>query len=102
MVGAFTVVSSSTVLAAFASVPPTARARTESAFFPSLSDQALIRLALAGKASKPLVAQRVAELFGESGDEVPAEIREVIDFVVGLAQEEARLAAALAPEIAGA
>ncbi len=66
------------------------------------ADQALIRMALAGKASKPLVAQRVAELFGETADEVPAEIREVIDFVAGLAREEARLAAAAPPTIAGA
>jgi putative ATP-dependent endonuclease of OLD family len=56
------------------------------------TDVGLIRQVLAGKASKPLLAQRVAELFADEGVDVPDEIRSVIEFVVELAREEARLA----------
>jgi putative ATP-dependent endonuclease of the OLD family len=56
------------------------------------SDIRFLRQVLAGKASKPLLAQRVAELYGEQAIAVPPEIGVVIEFVVGLAREEARLA----------
>jgi putative ATP-dependent endonuclease of OLD family len=58
---------------------------------------ALLRQVLAGKASKPLLAQRVAELFAEGGVPVPAEIAIVLDYVVELAREEARMAVGPAP-----
>lgn len=45
-----------------------------------------------GKVSKPLLAQRVAELFGEDGIAVPAEISTVIEHVAELARGEVRLA----------
>ena len=46
--------------------------------------------------SKPLVNQRVAELFGERGIAVPAEVQEVISYVAGLAAAE--VAASVTPE----
>lgn len=55
-------------------------------------DPAFLRQVLHGKASKPLLAQRVAELFAERAMAPPAEIRAVIQYVVALAQDEARLA----------
>jgi putative ATP-dependent endonuclease of OLD family len=56
------------------------------------ADVAFLRQVLSGKPSKPLLAQRVAELFGEEGVAVPDEIKTVIEFVVELAREEARMA----------
>jgi putative ATP-dependent endonuclease of OLD family len=61
------------------------------------TDVALLRQVLAGKPSKALLAQRVAELFAEQGVDVPAEIRLVIEYVVDQAREEARLA--VTPEL---
>lgn len=56
------------------------------------ADLAFLRQVLSSrKPSKPLLAQRVAELFGERAIPVPVEIRSVLEFVVGLAREEARL-----------
>lgn len=55
------------------------------------ADSALLRQVLARKLSKPLLAQRVAELFADQGVAVPPEITIVIQFVVELAREEARL-----------
>jgi putative ATP-dependent endonuclease of the OLD family len=57
------------------------------------TDVAFLRQVLSGKASKPLLAQRVAELFGELGNTVPEQIETVIEHVVALARNEARLAA---------
>lgn len=58
------------------------------------SDIPLLRAALRGKASKPILAQRVAELFAENAQPVPAEVEVVISRAVALAREEARLSAA--------
>jgi hypothetical protein len=58
------------------------------------TDHPFLRRALRGKASKPLVAQRVAEMFGERGIPVPPDIVTVIAYVAELAREEVRLAVA--------
>lgn len=59
------------------------------------ADHAFLRTVLRGKVSKPLLAQRVAELFGEQAVPVPAEMARVIIHVSTLAREEARLAVAV-------
>lgn len=56
------------------------------------TDHAFLRRVLRGRVSKPLLAQRVAELFGEQAIAVPAEIRTVIEHVAELARSEVRLA----------
>jgi putative ATP-dependent endonuclease of OLD family len=58
------------------------------------TDPGFLRRALRGKASKPLVAQRVAELFADRAMPVPQEIADVIEFVAELARAEVRLAVA--------
>lgn len=58
------------------------------------NDQAFLRQVLRGKVSKPLLAQRVAEMFGEQGLPLPAEVEQVVAYVVELARQEARLAVA--------
>lgn len=58
------------------------------------NDQAFLRQVLRGKVSKPLLAQRVAELFGEQDLPLPAEVEQVVAYVVDLARQEARLAVA--------
>jgi hypothetical protein len=55
------------------------------------ADIAFLRQVIAAKVSKPLLAERVAELFVEDGLPVPAEIGAVIDYVVELARAEARM-----------
>lgn len=60
------------------------------------ADHAFLRLVLRGKVSKPLLAQRVAELFAERGIAVPPEIATLIVITADLAREEVRLAVAAA------
>jgi len=56
------------------------------------TDFAFLRQVLSGKPSKPLLAQRVAELFVAQDIAVPDEIKTVIEFAAALAREEARMA----------
>jgi len=59
------------------------------------ADVPFLRQVLLAKVSKPLLAERVAELFENQGVAVPAEIATVLEFVVELAREEARMAVTL-------
>jgi putative ATP-dependent endonuclease of OLD family len=58
------------------------------------ADYAFLRRVLRGKVSKPLLAQRVAEMFAERHMGVPAQITTVIEYTANLAREEVRLAVA--------
>lgn len=57
-------------------------------------DADFLHRALRGRASKPLVGQRVAELLADRAVPVPREIASVIEYVAELARAEVRLAVA--------
>jgi putative ATP-dependent endonuclease of the OLD family len=63
------------------------------------SDHAFLKAVLRSKVSKPLLAQRVAELFIERGIALPAEVREVVEYVAELARNEARMATIATAEL---
>lgn len=65
------------------------------------SDPAYLKTVLRGKVSKPLLAQRVAELFADEALPVPAELATVIEAIAMLAREEVRLTAGTPPPTPG-